>query len=72
MSQSRSAPSEKRVEKLQIMVADSELAMIDDWRFENRAASRSAAIRSLIFLGLELSKAEPDLAAKLLEALDKA
>lgn len=65
-------PNEKRVEKLQIMVADSELAMIDDWRFENRAASRSAAIRSLIFLGLELSKSDPALSKKLLEALDKA
>ena len=64
--------TEKRIEKLQIMVADSELAMIDDWRFENRAASRSAAIRSLIYLGLELSKSDPDLSRKLLDTLDKA
>lgn len=66
----RSSAQEKRVEKLQIMVADSELGLIDDWRFANRAASRSAAIRSLIFLGLELSKQHPDQAAKLLQSLD--
>ena len=72
MTQSKSNAPEKRVEKLQIMVADSELEMIDDWRFENRAASRSAAIRSLIFLGLELSKRDPEKVAKLLEQLDRA
>ena len=72
MSNEKSSASEKRVEKLQIMVADSELAMIDDWRFENRAASRSAAIRSLIYLGLELTKSDPDAAAKLLDQLDRA
>lgn len=69
---SQKSKNEKRVEKLQIMVADSELSMIDDWRFENRAASRSAAIRSLIFLGLELSREDPDKAGKLLEQLDRA
>lgn len=72
MNREKPSAPEKRVEKLQIMVADSELAMIDDWRFENRAASRSAAIRSLIYLGLELSKAEPDKVSKLLEQLDRA
>jgi metal-responsive CopG/Arc/MetJ family transcriptional regulator len=44
---------EKRVVKLQIMLNDSELEAIDDWRFENRAASRSAAVRALIFESLE-------------------
>ena len=63
---------EKRVEKLQIMVADSELAMIDDWRFEQRSPSRSAAIRSLIFLGIEFSKNNPEQAAALIEQLEKA
>ncbi len=72
MSQNKPGASEKRVEKLQIMVADSELSMIDDWRFENRAASRSAAIRSLIYLGLELTKTDPEQAGKLLEQLDRA
>ncbi len=72
MSQNKSDAPEKRVEKLQIMVADSELSMIDDWRFENRAASRSAAIRSLIYLGLELTKSNPEQVGKLLEQLDRA
>ncbi|MRG71895.1 hypothetical protein GH722_08940 [Alphaproteobacteria bacterium HT1-32] len=44
---------EKRVVKLQVMLNDSELEEIDDWRFENRAASRSAAVRELIFESLE-------------------
>lgn len=43
---------EKRIEKLQIMVADSEIEEIDDWRFTNRAPSRAAAIRQLINLGM--------------------
>ena len=43
---------EKRVVKLQVMLNDSELEEIDDWRFENRAASRSA-VRELIFESLE-------------------
>lgn len=47
------ARHEKRIEKLQIMVSDSEVAMVDEWRFENRSPSRSAAIRALISLGLE-------------------
>ncbi|MEQ8709698.1 MAG: hypothetical protein RIC36_11940 [Rhodospirillales bacterium] len=44
---------EKRVVKLQVMLNDSELEEIDDWRFENRAASRSAAVRELIFESLQ-------------------
>ena len=70
MSDDARAP--KRTEKLQLMLDPEELQAIDDWRFENRAASRSAAIRSLIYLGLELSKAEPDKVAKMLEQLDRA
>lgn len=72
MSDNKQTAPEKRVEKLQIMVADSELEMIDDWRFENRAASRSAAIRSLIYLGIELSKGDPKKAEDLLKTLDRA
>lgn len=63
---------EKRVEKLQIMAADSEIEMIEDWRFENRSPSRSAAIRSLIYLGLQYAKARPDEAKQLLDGLDRA
>ena len=46
----------KRTEKIQVMLDDSELAAIDDWRFENRVPSRAAAIRELIRRGLLTSK----------------
>lgn len=46
---------EKRLYKMQLMLTDSELQEIDDWRFENRAESRSAAVRQLIKAGLALS-----------------
>ena len=41
-----------RVERLQIMLTDDELAVIDNWRFERRMPSRAAAIRELIKRGL--------------------
>ncbi len=46
----------KRTEKIQIMLDDDELAVIDDWRFENRVPSRAAAIRELIRRGLVKSE----------------
>jgi len=46
----------KRTEKIQVMLDDSELTAIDDWRFENRVPSRAAAIRELIRRGLLTSK----------------
>lgn len=42
----------KRTEKLQIMLDDEELKVIDDWRFEHRMPTRAAAIRELIRRGL--------------------
>jgi hypothetical protein len=42
-----------RVERLQIMLTDDELALIDDWRFERRMPSRAAAIRELLKRGLD-------------------
>ena len=63
---------EKRVEKLQVMAADSEIASIDDWRFANRVGSRSAAIRSLIYLGLTFSEADPERAREALNSLSRA
>lgn len=42
-------PRENRVP---IMMSDDELASIDDWRFENRVATRSAAIRRLCKIAL--------------------
>jgi hypothetical protein len=41
-----------RVERLQIMLTDEELAAIDDWRFQRRMPSRAAAIRELLQRGL--------------------
>ena len=41
-----------RVERLQIMLTDEELAAIDDWRFERRMPTRAAAVRELLQRGL--------------------
>jgi hypothetical protein len=41
-----------RGERLQIMLTDSELAALDDWRFEKRMPSRAAAVRELLKRGL--------------------
>ena len=41
-----------RDERLQIMISEEELKLIDDWRFRHRMPSRAAAIRELIRLGL--------------------
>lgn len=44
--------SKKRVERLQIMLNDAELAAIDDWRFKQRMPSRAAAVRAMIHIAL--------------------
>jgi hypothetical protein len=41
-----------RGERLQIMLADEELAALDDWRFDKRMPSRASAIRELLKRGL--------------------
>ena len=41
-----------RVERLQIMLSEEELAALDDWRFARRMPSRAAAIRELLKRGL--------------------
>jgi hypothetical protein len=41
-----------RVERLQIMLTEEELVVIDDWRFERQMPSRAAAIRELLQRGL--------------------
>lgn len=43
---------EKRVERLQIMLAANELKALDDWRFSRRMPSRAAAVRELLKRGL--------------------
>ncbi|MEM1088530.1 MAG: hypothetical protein AAGH90_12450 [Pseudomonadota bacterium] len=63
------AVQEKRLSKLQILVTDTELQNIDDWRFSMRADSRSSAVRELIALGLELAEADPDKADAALKRL---
>lgn len=42
-------PRENRVP---IMLSEAELASIDDWRFRNRIATRSDAVRRLVKLAL--------------------
>jgi hypothetical protein len=40
-----------RIERLQIMLTEDELAAIDDWRFARRMPSRAAAIREIVKRG---------------------
>lgn len=42
----------KRTEKLQLMLDETELKAIDDWRFQHRMPTRAAAIRELLRRGL--------------------
>ena len=44
--------SGKRAERLQIMLTEEEARRVEEWRFENRMPSRSAAVRALMNLGL--------------------
>lgn len=46
-------PREKRVP---IMMSEEEMTSIDDWRFANRVATRSDAIRRLCQIGLKTSE----------------
>ena len=41
-----------RDERLQIMLTEEELELVDDWRFERRMPSRAAAVRELLKRGL--------------------
>lgn len=41
-----------RDERLQIMLTQDELVLLDDWRFSRRMPSRAAAIRELLKRGL--------------------
>ena len=44
--------AQNRLERLQVMLTDDELAALDDWRFARRMPSRAAAIRELLKRGL--------------------
>jgi hypothetical protein len=41
-----------REQRLQIMLTDEELVLLDDWRFKARMPSRAAAVRELLRRGL--------------------
>ncbi len=41
-----------REQRLQIMLAEEELAAIDDWRFARRMPTRASAVRELLKRGL--------------------
>jgi len=43
----------ERPERLQIMLTSEELAALENWRFEKRMPSRSAAVRELLRRGLD-------------------
>lgn len=62
------SPRENRVP---IMMSDDELAAIDDWRFQNRVATRSAAIRRLARLGIGLDQRTGELSEAAIAAFDR-
>lgn len=41
-----------RSQRLQIMLSEEELAILDDWRFQRRMPSRASAVRELLRRGL--------------------
>ena len=41
-----------REQRLQIMLTEEELRIVDDWRFDRRMPSRAAAVRELLRRGL--------------------
>src|SRR6056297_2208951 len=44
---------QKRAERLQVMLTQDEVRAVEDWRFDNRMPSRSAAVRALMNRGLK-------------------
>lgn len=42
--------------RLHMKLTKDELRQIDDWRFSNRVATRSEAIRRLVAVGLEMTR----------------
>ncbi|MBN8979152.1 MAG: hypothetical protein WBA62_03235 [Xanthobacteraceae bacterium] len=44
--------TEKRGERLQVMLSPEELTLLDDYRFRYRMPTRAAAVRELMRLGL--------------------
>ena len=50
----RAMATEGRLERLQIMLTEEELAAVDDWRFSRRMPSRAASVRELLKRGLSV------------------
>ena len=46
-----------RGERLQIMLTEDELRLLDDWRFDRRMPSRASAVRELLRRGLAWPRA---------------
>ena len=44
---------EKRLNRQQIMLSDSEIEILKDWQFGNRIPTMAAAIREALRIGLE-------------------
>jgi hypothetical protein len=47
----------KRADRLQLMLTHDEILLVDHWRFDHRMPSRSAAVRALLRLGIDNSRA---------------
>jgi len=45
--------AERRLIRLQVSLTPEELRVIDDWQFEKRLPTRSAAVREIIRRGLK-------------------
>lgn len=56
---------DKRAERLQVMLTAEEVRRVEEWRFENRMPSRSAAVRALMNLGLRAGSPGVDQSALL-------
>lgn len=50
-----------RENRVPIMMSDEELKAIDDWRYANRVATRSDAVRRLAQIGLRMNREMPAL-----------
>ena len=44
---------EKRINRQQLMLSDSEVEILKDWQFTNRMPTLAAAIREVLRVGLE-------------------
>ncbi|WP_157951566.1 hypothetical protein [Agrobacterium pusense] len=57
MARPKKPVDELKDQRVPIMMSEDELKAIDDWRFENRIASRGEAIRRLCQIGLKADEA---------------